>query len=138
MSRVFEPFFTTKSEGTGLGLPMVYGFIKQSHGHVKVYSEPGQGTTIKMYLPRTTSEETLQARARDAMLRGNGESILVVEDDDSVRAGVVAQLSELGYKVVAASDGIAALDIVRRDPTIDLVFTDVMLTGGLNGRQVAD
>ena len=138
VARVFEPFFTTKTEGTGLGLAMVYGFIKQSQGHVKIYSESGHGTTVKMYLPRTTKDEKIRADADDKVIRGDGRTILVVEDDDGVRAGAVTQLSDLGYKVVAASDGQSALDIIGKDPGIDLLFTDVVLVGGLNGRQLAD
>lgn len=138
LSRVFEPFFTTKETGTGLGLPMVYGFVKQSGGHIAIYSEPGQGTTVKIYLPRTTKEATERDRARREAERGHGQLILVVEDDDSVRAGVVAQLSDLGYGVLAAADGDMALTLTRGNPQIDLLFTDVVLGGTYNGRQLAD
>ena len=138
LARVFEPFYTTKESGTGLGLPMVYGFVKQSGGHITIYSEPGQGTTVKLYLPRTTREETARDDARRQVVRGRGQRILVAEDDDSVRAGVVAQLSDLGYSVLAAGDGDTALAMVRDNPTIDLLFTDVVLSGKLNGRQLAE
>ena len=138
LGRVFEPFYTTKETGTGLGLPMVYGFVKQSGGHIAIYSEPGQGTTVKLYLPRTTREATERDRARREAVRGHGQLILVVEDDDSVRAGVVAQLSDLGYGVLAAADGDNALTLARGNPRIDLLFTDVVLGGSHNGRQLAD
>ena len=136
--RVFEPFYTTKESGTGLGLPMVYGFVKQSGGHITLYSEPGQGTTVKLYLPRTTREETARDNSRKAAVRGRGQRILVAEDDDSVRAGVVAQLSDLGYSVLAASDADTALALVRDNAAVDLLFTDVVLSGRLNGRQLAE
>ncbi len=138
LGRVFEPFYTTKETGTGLGLPMVYGFVKQSGGHIAIYSEPGQGTTVKLYLPRTNKQEAERDRARRAVTRGKGQRILVVEDDDSVRAGVVAQLSDLGYGVLAAGDADTALDMVRANPQIDILFTDIILSGRLNGRQLAD
>ncbi|HMA50920.1 MAG TPA: response regulator [Magnetospirillaceae bacterium] len=138
LGRVFEPFYTTKETGTGLGLPMVYGFVKQSGGHIAIYSEPGQGTTVKLYLPRTTKAAAERDRARRAAARGQGQLILVVEDDDSVRAGVVAQLSDLGYGVLAAADGDTALALAQGNPQIDLLFTDVVLGGPYNGRQLAD
>ncbi len=101
---VFEPFFTTKPEGqgTGLGLSMVYGFVKQSGGHVKIYSEPGQGTTIRLYLQRVREEEDLETDVDAGPSRGGAETILVVEDDEDVRTTVVEMLSSLGYRVLKA------------------------------------
>lgn len=142
LERVFEPFFTTKDvgKGTGLGLSMVYGFIKQSGGHVKIYSELGVGTTVKLYLPRRYG--TLDASAADVALsipEGSGEeTILVVEDDPEVRAYSVEVLNELGYSVLQAASGPPALGILESNPGIDLLFTDIVLPGGMNGRQLAD
>jgi CheY-like chemotaxis protein len=139
-SRAFEPFFTTKEagRGTGLGLSQVYGFIKQSGGHVKIYSEPGHGTTVKVYLPRA------QAKAgddQDQALRVPSaygqETILVVEDDDDVRAFVSNTLRDLSYVVVEASDSEAALKIVDSGHHIDLLLTDVILPNR-NGRELAN
>ena len=132
--RAFEPFFTTKpeGEGTGLGLSMVYGFMKQSGGHVSLYSEPGHGTTLRLYLPR--SDEPLgdsTAVPLTTPLRGNGETILVVEDDDAVRLTVVETLGELGYRVLRASDGQSGLTVVRSGAPIDLLFTDVIMPGAI-------
>ena len=138
LGRVFEPFYTTKETGTGLGLAMVYGFVKQSGGHIAIYSEPGLGTTVKLYLPRTTKHAAERDRAKREATRGHGQLVLVVEDDDSVRAGVVAQLSDLGYGVLAAADGDMALTLARGNPRIDLLFTDVVLGGAYDGRQLAD
>lgn len=139
LSRVFEPFFTTKSEGkgTGLGLSQVYGFVKQSHGHVKLYSEVGEGTTVKIYLPRLVgnlAEHDLGDRviAPEAAV---GETILVVEDDEDVRTYSVAALRELGYIVLEAADGPSALAILE-SRHVDLVFTDVVLPGGISGADV--
>ena len=111
LEHVFEPFFTTKPEGagTGLGLAMVYGFVKQSGGHIKVYSEAGHGTTVKLYLPRTQQAEAARHLEEAKAERGNGETILVAEDDDAVRVSVVTQLAELGYRVLAAANGEVAL-----------------------------
>ncbi len=140
LEQAFEPFFTTKPEGfgTGLGLAMVYGFVKQSGGHIKIYSEVGHGTTVRLYLPRTrravAERQVEEAKAE----RGNGETILVAEDDDSVRSSVVTQLAELGYRVLAAANGQAALDILARGERIDLLFTDVVMPGPLNGRELAE
>ena len=143
LERVFEPFFTTKEvgKGTGLGLSQVYGFVRQSAGHVKVYSEPGEGTTVKIYLPRYIGtedqpEETYPPRASAHAI--GSETILVVEDDDTLRAYTVEMLGELGYRVLMAADGAAALEILDRSNDIDLLFTDVIIPGGLNGRQLAD
>ncbi len=145
VEKAFEPFYTTKApgRGTGLGLSQVYGFAKQSGGHAKIYSEPGHGTTVRLYLPRYMAPaDELHERApvpETAAPRGRGrEMILVVEDDDDVRAGSVRSLRELGYRVVEARDGAAALRVLERESGIDLIFTDVGLPGGMNGRQVAD
>jgi PAS domain S-box-containing protein len=140
LSRVFEPFFTTKEvgKGTGLGLSMVYGFIQQSKGHIKVYSEMGVGTSFKLYLPCSGQAAEQSLRALDAALRGGSERILVVEDDAQVRASVVQQLQSLGYAVTDAADGpsaIAALEATG-DP-YDLVLTDVVMPGPLNGKALA-
>ena len=130
--RAFEPFFTTKAEGegTGLGLSMVYGFMKQSDGHVTLYSEVGQGTTIRLYLPRSDeAPNDVSVAPQAAPGRGNGETILVVEDDDAVRVTVVDTLTDLGYRVLRAADGQSALTIVRSGVPIDLLFTDVIMPG---------
>jgi signal transduction histidine kinase len=142
LAKAFEPFFTTKDvgHGTGLGLSQVYGFVKQSGGHVKIYSEPGEGTSVKIYLPRLHSEEA--ATTAEAILKpalGDGsETVLVVEDDDDVRKYTRGVLGELGYRVLEAASGTAALDIIDRQPEIQLLFTDVGLPGGMNGRQLAE
>jgi len=140
MKRLFEPFFTTKprGQGTGLGLPMIFGFLKQSGGHMTVYSEPGQGTTVKMYLPRTTEQWVEPIAAEVESTRGGGQTILLVEDDHLVREYARSQLLGLGYNVVCAEDGKRALDILRSDARCDLLFTDVVMPGGLSGRQLAD
>lgn len=139
LEQVFEPFFSTKPEGqgTGLGLSMVYGFVKQSHGHVKIYSEVGQGTSIKMYLPRSTQTEDAPVAYDDAPLVGGQETILVVEDDESVRATVVDILSELGYRVLTASDATSALAVIDSGIPIDLLFTDVVMPGPLRSPDMA-
>jgi len=140
MKRLFEPFFTTKprGQGTGLGLPMVFGFLKQSGGHLTVYSESGQGTTVKMYLPRTT-EQWLEPTPQEVeSAKGGGQTILLVEDDDLVREYAYSQLLGLGYNVICAEDGKRALEMLRSDTQCDLLFTDVVMPGGLSGRQLAD
>ncbi|WP_170149458.1 PAS domain S-box protein [Rhodoplanes roseus] len=138
--KVFEPFFTTKDvgRGTGLGLSMVYGFIRQSGGHVKLYSEEGQGTSIKLYLPRIVEAEETEDEgpAIDAMTGGD-ETILVVEDDDLVRRNVITLLEDLGYTAYAASSGPEALALLDRGTAFDLLFTDVIMPGGMNGRELA-
>jgi PAS domain S-box-containing protein len=143
MERVFEPFFTTKEagKGTGLGLSQVYGFVRQSDGHIRIYSELGEGTTIKIYLPRLTGahEEPAEISAKcPAMMKGSGETILVVEDEPALRAYTVEALRDLDYRVLEAADGRDALALVERHPEIALLFTDVVLTGGMNGRALAD
>lgn len=142
VERAFEPFFTTKEvgKGTGLGLSMVYGFVKQSGGHLKLYSEPGEGTTVKIYLPRLMGEgheET--ATAADLVPDGSSsETILVTEDDDDVRMYSVDALRELGYRVLEAHDAASALRLLeRQEGRVDLLFTDVVLAGGVNGQELA-
>jgi PAS domain S-box-containing protein len=143
LERIFEPFFTTKEvgKGTGLGLSQVYGFVRQSGGHVKVYSELGEGTTVKVYLPRHSGAEAHvdDASQSQAPAHATGtETILVVEDDEALRAYTVEMLGELGYRVLTAPSGAAALDLLERSSDIDLLFTDVVMPGGLNGRQLAE
>ena len=142
IAKAFDPFFTTKDigQGTGLGLSQVYGFIKQSGGHAKIYSEAGEGTTIKLYLPRLlTAGATDEAEpAVRSALRGGAEVILVVEDEADVRGFVVDMLRELGYEIVEAGDGQTALSALDQRPDIQMLFTDVGLPGSFNGRQLAD
>jgi PAS domain S-box-containing protein len=138
--RVFEPFFTTKEvgRGTGLGLSMVYGFIKQSGGHIKIYSEVGHGTTIKLYLPKASAEAQAAQEVASAPIEGGSETILVVEDDALVRNYVVAQLKSLRYDVLTAANAAEALNIIDRSDGLDLLFTDVIMPGTMNGRQLSD
>ncbi|MFD0465977.1 ATP-binding protein [Microvirga aerilata] len=143
MERVFEPFFTTKEagKGTGLGLSQVYGFVRQSNGHVRIYSELGEGTTIKIYLPRLlgSDDEPAEMPAKSpVMVKGAGETVLVVEDEPDLRAYTVEALCDLGYRVLEAAGGREALQIVERHPEIELLFTDVVLGNGMNGRVLAD
>jgi CheY-like chemotaxis protein len=143
LERAFEPFFTTKvaGRGTGLGLSQVYGFVRQSSGHVRIYSEPGHGTTVKLYLPRhqgADAQVTATKRAAGAARAIGRETILVVEDDEALRVFAVEALGELGYRVLHAADAQVALDILDGEPGIDLLFTDVVMPGGMNGRQLAD
>jgi signal transduction histidine kinase len=142
IARAFEPFFTTKTagRGTGLGLSQVYGFVKQSGGHVSIYSEPGRGTTVNVYLPRlqaTAIESEQSAGEPPAPGARQGDVVLVVEDEEDVRAHSADMLRELGYRVLDAGDGHAALRIIEANPAVTLLFTDVGLPGGLNGRQLA-
>ena len=141
MAQAFEPFYTTKpvGKGTGLGLSQVYGFVKQSGGHVKIYSELGHGTTIKIYLPRLAGAAAETEDADPPLIAEGGaeETILVVEDDDDVRTHSAECLLELGYRVFEAHDGPSALRLLERQPRVDLLFTDVVLPGGLTGAQVA-
>jgi PAS domain S-box-containing protein len=140
LDRVFDPFFTTKEvgKGTGLGLSMVYGFVKQSQGHVKIYSEPGEGTSVKLYLPKADqeSEPSNQEAILIADLHGS-EVVLLVEDNAPVREFARTQLLYLGYQVLEAANGKDALPILREHPEIELLFTDVVMSGGLNGRELA-
>jgi signal transduction histidine kinase/PAS domain-containing protein len=142
LARAFEPFFTTKDvgKGTGLGLSMVYGFVKQSGGHIKIYSEAGEGTTVRIYLPRFLGEAPAEpARAESIAPEGSrDETVLVCEDDDDVRAYTVDVLRELGYRVLEAHDGPSALRLLgRQDGRVDLLFSDVVLPGGMSGAVVA-
>jgi len=143
LQKAFEPFFTTKEtgKGTGLGLSQVHGFVRQSGGHVRIYSEVGQGTTVKLYLPRATenviSPDTLDDYTQSGVI-GGSERILVVEDDDSLREFSTGALIELGYRVIYAKSGPRALELLERESNIDLLFTDVILPDGMNGRQLAD
>ena len=144
IEKVFEPFFTTKplGQGTGLGLSMVYGFVKQSGGHVAIYSEPGQGSTLKVYLPRFVRPETQPASesapATPSHSHGSGETILVVEDDEGVRRSSVEALRDIGYQVLEAGDAMEGVRLIVDRGGIDLLFTDVGLPGGVNGRALAD
>jgi two-component system NtrC family sensor kinase len=140
IDRAFEPFFTTKEagKGTGLGLSQVYGFMKQSGGHVKIYSEPGEGTTIKLYLPRREGDEIVASGDDDLNAeRGGGETILIVEDDDGVRQYASEILRDLNYQVIEAKDSATALRLLDADKKFDLLLTDVVLPGK-NGRELAN
>jgi signal transduction histidine kinase len=140
LRRVFEPFFTTKDKGkgTGLGLAMVYGFIKQSDGHISIFSEPGHGTTVRMYLPRAVGDSPHAAVATGAFRIIHGtETILLVEDDEQVRRFALSQLKSLGYNVLQAHNGVEAMELIERNERIDLLFTDVVMPG-MSGRQLAD
>jgi CheY-like chemotaxis protein len=138
---VFEPFFTTKEvgKGSGLGLSMVYGFVKQSGGHIKIYSEEGHGTTVRIYFPCTAGPPLQPSESAAAEpIDGGNETILVVEDDMLVRNYVVARLQALGYATVAAPNATEALAIIDRDAAIDLLFTDIVMPGAMNGRQLVE
>jgi signal transduction histidine kinase/CheY-like chemotaxis protein len=140
IDKVIEPFFTTKGvgKGSGLGLSMVYGFVKQSNGHIKIYSEEGQGTTVKLYLPQAKSVAELPpAKSGLVEFEGGDETILIVEDDALVREYVMTQIGRLGYGTLAASNAAEALTIIDSPERIDLLFTDVIMPGGMNGRQLA-
>ena len=141
-ARAFDPFFTTKplGQGTGLGLSMIHGFVRQSGGQVRIYSEPGHGTTMCIYLPRSDADAEdsagdAPARARDG---APGETVLVIDDEPTVRMLIVEVLEEAGYRALEAADGPAGMKILHSDTRIDLLITDVGLPGGMNGRQVAD
>jgi len=141
LERVFDPFFTTKEvgKGTGLGLSMVFGFVKQSNGHIKIYSEEGHGTTVKVYLPRAAglSDTTVELLSSPS-IQGGHEVILIVEDDKLVRKYVVTQIEGLGYTTLEAGNAAEALAIIDNASTIDLLFTDVIMPGSMNGRQLVD
>jgi PAS domain S-box-containing protein len=139
--KAFDPFFTTKDvgKGSGLGLSMVYGFVKQSKGHVRIFSEPGGGTTVELYLPR--AEETaygIGGEKEESPVLGGSERILVVEDDELVRRQLTSHLRDLGYVVVSANDGVEALDLLREQEHFDMLFTDVVMPRGINGCELAD
>jgi CheY-like chemotaxis protein len=142
VSQAFDPFFTTKvlGKGSGLGLSMVYGFVKQSGGHARIYSEEDEGTTIRLYFPRavTTTDDIPYEAPREIEPRGGSEHILAVEDDAQVRTYVVTLLENLGYRVTAARSGAEALEILSQHRDIDLLFTDVVMPGGINGRQLSE
>jgi PAS domain S-box-containing protein len=139
--RAFDPFFTTKEvgKGTGLGLSQVYGFTRQSAGHVAIFSEPGEGTTFKIYLPRREgADDSADALSADAGGEGGAENILLVEDDEALRTYTSEILRELGYRVSTCANGADALALLDQNVKIDLLLTDVVMPGGLNGRQLAD
>jgi len=140
LDKVFNPFFTSKGpgKGTGLGLSMVYGFVKQSAGHIKIYSEEGHGTTIKIYLPPGTGASLASEAATVPAIPGGHETILVVEDDRLVREYVLTQLHSLGYVTLDAANAAEALAIVEANNQFDLLFTDVIMPGAMNGRQLAN
>ena len=141
LEHAMEPFFTTKElgEGSGLGLAMIYGFAKQTGGHVAIYSEEGHGTTVKLYLPRA-GEDTAQAGEETATEapRARGETVLVVEDDADVRQLAVAMLEDLGYRVLQAPNGWAALLVLEESAPPDLLFSDMVLPRGLSGPDLAE
>jgi CheY-like chemotaxis protein len=140
IAKVFEPFFTTKgSNGTGLGLSMVHGFVKQSGGHTRIYSEVGKGTTVRIFLPRAPGNETQAETVPPPCTTASGEeSILIVEDNERLRNLVARQLKYLGYQTITAGDAAEALDIIRGSGSIDLLFTDVILPGTTDGWALAE
>ncbi|QIG99637.2 MULTISPECIES: PAS domain S-box protein [unclassified Bradyrhizobium] len=143
VERAFDPFYTTKplGQGTGLGLSMIYGFAKQSGGQVRISSVLGRGTTVHLFLPRHSEREEATVSSADfstAPRAGAGETVLIVDDESSVRMLVAEVLAELGYTAIEAADGSSALQVLRSDTRIDLLVTDVGLPGGMNGRQLAD
>jgi CheY-like chemotaxis protein len=139
--RAFEPFYTTKGPGvgSGLGLSMVYGFVKQSGGHVQLYSEFGHGTTVRLYLPEYAGQATTFAEGASASIERAplGKAVLVVEDDPRVRRVSVRRLKELGYAVIEADSGLAALLVIEREEPIDVLFTDIVMPGGMTGIDLA-
>ncbi len=140
LDRVYEPFFTTKPEGlgTGLGLAMVYGFIRQSGGHIQIESHLGEGAAVKLYLPRSMADEPARAVEAIVIERGRGETILVVEDEADVLNSVTALLGELGYRVLVAANGEEALQILAAGNPVDLLFTDMVMPGDWNGRALSE
>jgi CheY-like chemotaxis protein len=140
VARAFEPFFTTKSpgRGTGLGLASVYGFAKQSGGNATIYSEPGRGTTVNLYLPTIAAERNLQERSpRKETDAAAGETVLVVEDNPELRRLSLRRLALLGYRVVEAGNGPAALALLDAGTEVDLIFSDVVMPGGMTGYELA-
>jgi len=140
LAKVFDPFFTTKDvgKGTGLGLSMVYGFIKQTGGHIKIYSELGEGTIVKLYLPRSAAPQAEIGRVDGKLPAGGGETVLAVEDDDLVRAHVARELKALGYQALTARNGEEALELLKSGSPVDLLFSDVVMPGGMSGPQLAE
>jgi signal transduction histidine kinase/CheY-like chemotaxis protein len=140
LHNVYEPFFTTKDvdKGSGLGLSMVYGFVKQSHGHIKIYSEEGHGTTVRIYLPQATGAAPAAEVVNEPNIEGGHETILVVEDDNLVRTFVIGQIQSLGYATLAAVNAMEAMVIIDSSQKVDLLFTDMIMPGSMNGRQLAD
>jgi signal transduction histidine kinase/CheY-like chemotaxis protein len=140
LEKVFEPFFTTKDigKGSGLGLSMVYGFVKQSNGHIKIYSEDGLGTTVRIYLPQAEGAALAAEVASAPSIEGGSETILVVEDDHLVRAFVVNQIKSLGYATLTAVNAVEAMSFIDGPGEIDLLFTDMIMPGSMNGRQLAE
>jgi CheY-like chemotaxis protein len=141
LARAFEPFFTTKDvgRGSGLGLSMTYGFVKQSGGHIKIYSEPGQGTTIKLYFPRVRMKVPQEERPKPAQAAKTGrETILLVEDDAGVRETVTVLLRSLGYQVLVAEDGPEAVRLLDEGAKPDLLLADIVLPRGMTGKQVSE
>jgi len=141
LEKVFDPFFTTKDvgKGTGLGLSMVFGFVKQSGGHIKIYSEVGHGTTVRIYLPRSTGQgQSAADLLASSPVVGGSENVLIVEDDTLVRQYVVAQVASLGYKTLEAPNAAEALKIIDAGAEVELLFTDVIMPGAMNGRQLVD
>jgi signal transduction histidine kinase/CheY-like chemotaxis protein len=139
IARVFEPFFTTKPEGrgTGLGLSQIYGFVKQSGGHIKIYSEVGHGTTVKIYLPRTRREQDWVAAEATGPIEGGSETVLVVEDNAEVRRGAVEVIGSLGYRVREAAEPAAALKLLAGSEPVELLFSDVIMPGGMAATEFA-
>jgi signal transduction histidine kinase len=140
LQKVFDPFFSTKGvgKGTGLGLSMVYGFVKQSNGHVAIESEQGRGTTVRIYLPQAEGAAVPPANSRPLeSAKGGQGTILIVEDDSLVRAYVIAQVKSLGYTTLSASNGHEALSVLRSSDPVDLLFTDVIMPGSMNGRELS-
>jgi CheY-like chemotaxis protein len=142
-ARAFDPFFTTKpaGKGTGLGLSMIYGFAKQSGGQARIYSEVGKGTTVKIYLPRhfgEAAEEELTPEAREVSRTESGETVLVVDDEPTVRMLIGDTLAELGYRAIEVADAASGLKVLESDVRIDLLITELGLPGGMNGREMAD
>jgi CheY-like chemotaxis protein len=142
IARAFDPFFTTKpiGQGTGLGLSMVYGFVRQSGGQARIQSEPGLGAEVCLYLPRSAGDESVFQPSEETQKaqRGDGETVLVVDDEPSIRMMINDVLDDLGYTVLEAENGASALQILESRDRVDLLVTDVGLPGGMNGRQLAD
>jgi CheY-like chemotaxis protein len=141
LQRVLEPFFTTKpvGKGSGLGLSMVDGFVKQSGGHIKIYSEPGLGTTVSLYLPRAWTEAEVKAAPirQEVPMVGGGEWVMVVEDDQHLRSLTLKILNGVGYRTIEAEDGPAACAMFDTVDRVDLLLTDIVLPGGMNGPEIA-